>query len=248
MKLSDDVLMAYADNELDEKARAAVQAAMARDPELARRVAQHRALRERLRAAFEPVLDEPVPERLRDLARNTAAATPSATESNVIALPRRVARRAPLPRWVALAASVLLGFLAGWIVTREGGTGPIVTRHGHMMARGPLAAALYGQLAATQHGTGPVRIGVSFRSKSGEYCRTFTLRAPAVAGLACHAADGWRLQALSSARAADVAAGGYRQAASSLPAAIVAAVNEQIAGQALDARAEATARERGWQR
>jgi anti-sigma factor RsiW len=186
MRFSDEILMAYADHDLDEKTRLAVESAMASDPEIARRIAQHRALRKRLHSAFEPVLDEPVPPHLIDLAR-------------------------------------------------------------HMMASGLLADALSRQLASQQRASEPVQIGVSFRSKSGDYCRTFSTHAPSMAGLACHALDGWRLQVLSGTEEPKVATGGYRQAASSMPAAIVSAMSGEISGEPLDARAEAAARSRDWQ-
>src|SRR5207253_696626 len=63
MSYSEETLMAYADGELDPAARAALEAAMAADPGLAQRVARHQALRARLRAALDPVLDEPLPQR-----------------------------------------------------------------------------------------------------------------------------------------------------------------------------------------
>lgn len=248
MTFSDDVLMAYVDNELDEKTRIAVEAAVTADPEVACRIAQHQALRKRLASAFDPVLHEPVPDRLIDAVRNTAKVSGAQEGSNVIPLRPRVAPRSPLFRWAALAASLVVGFLAGWLVFRAGGPGPVVTRNGHMLARGPLARALTHQLVARQQAGQTVRIGVSFRSKTGEYCRTFSMRAPAVAGMACHAADGWRLQVLTGAEKEGAAGGGYRQAHSSMPLAVVVAVSNEISGEPLDARAEAAARRQGWKR
>jgi anti-sigma factor RsiW len=52
MTIPDETLMAYADGELDPAARAAVESAMREDPQLEKRVAQHRALRQRVRAAY----------------------------------------------------------------------------------------------------------------------------------------------------------------------------------------------------
>lgn len=116
-----------------------------------------------------------------------------------------------------------------------------------MLAAGMLAHALSQQLAVDQTAAAPVRIGVSFRSKAGEYCRTFSLREPAaLAGLACRAADGWELGVLARTESPAVSSGSYRQAASSMPPAVIAAVESQIAGQPLDAHAEAAARGRHW--
>ncbi len=246
MRFSEEVLMAYADNELDEKTRAAVEAAMATDPQIARHVAHHQRMRARLRSAFEPVIGQPVPARLLEAARGAAATARDPGRSNVIPLPRRGARGGSLPRWAALAASLAIGVLGGWLAFRIVGSGPITMRNGHMQARGLLAAALTTQLASRQSAAQPVQIGVSFRSKSGEYCRTFSMRAPAIAGLACHAAQGWRLQVLTGTPEEGAATGGYRQAASPVAAPVVAAVNAEISGEPLDARAEAAARREGW--
>jgi hypothetical protein len=247
MRLSDEVLMAYADDELDADTRIAVESAMTKDPDIAHRIAQHRALRQRLRSAFEPVLDEPVPAKLIDLARNAAAMSAPPNKARVIALPRRLGGRRSLPRWAALAASLLIGILAGRFAFRAAGPGLVATRNGHMIARGLLADALTRQLVSQQPATEMVQIGVSFRSKSGTYCRTFSMRAPTVAGLACHAADGWRLEVLSGIGRQEVPAGGYRQASSSMPPAVVNAVGDEISGEPLDARAEAAARTHNWQ-
>ena len=54
MKFSDETLMAYADGELDDDQRAAIERAVGADPALAERVAQHQALRSDVFAAFAP--------------------------------------------------------------------------------------------------------------------------------------------------------------------------------------------------
>ena len=55
---------AYADGELDPAARAAVESAMREDPQIEKRVAEHRLLRQRINAAYSAELSEGVPERL----------------------------------------------------------------------------------------------------------------------------------------------------------------------------------------
>ncbi|WP_291194732.1 NepR family anti-sigma factor [Frateuria sp.] len=62
--IDDDTLQAYVDGELDASTAARVDAALAQDDALARRVRQAREVRAQLRAAFDPVLEEPVPDRL----------------------------------------------------------------------------------------------------------------------------------------------------------------------------------------
>lgn len=246
MSFPDEVLMAYADDELDAPTRAAVDAAMASDPEIARRIARHKALRGRLHSAFNKVLEEPVPARLLTAVR---AEPTGARKSNVVTLHRPQARRWMWPQWTAIAASLLVGLLVGRLaLLRTGSTGPIVIRDGRMLAAGPLAAALSEQLAHDQTAAAPVRIGVSFRAKSGEYCRTFALRQPGpLGGVACHAAAGWQVSVLAHAEVPAAGSGAYRQAASVMPPAVIAAVGDQIVGEPLDAGAETAARARHWQ-
>jgi len=246
MNFSDDTVMAYVDGELDAPTRARVEAAAAADPELARRIARQQSLRRRLSAALDPVLKEPVPERLlatvRDAAREHAPA-------QVVPLARR---RASLTswswrEWSALAASLVLGALLGpWLVQLQTG-GPLRARAGELLADGALARALSAQLAGTQPPDAPVQIGVSFRARDGDYCRTFVLRdRNALAGLACRSQGSWRLRVLAAAPR--TASEGYRPAAAALPTAVTSAVDELIEGEPLDAGGEAAARERSWNR
>lgn len=245
MTFSDEVLMAYADGELDSRTRAAVEAAMAADPEIARRIARHEALRSRVHGALRQVLDEPVPERLLETVRRAPS---SPRVSRVGPVVRRPAGGWAWSRWTAIAASLLIGVIAGRMAfQRAGDRGPIATGGGVFLARGALADALSNQLASAPAAAGRVRVGVSFRAKSGEYCRTFTLRQEAtLAGLACRTRAGWRIGVLARAQSPGGGSGAYREAASSMPPAVVAAVNAEIAGEPLGANAEAAARARDW--
>ena len=249
MTFTDEVLMAYADGELDAQTRAAVEAAMASDPEIARRISRHEALRNRVHSAFNGVLDEPVPARLLKEIREDPALT---RNSNVVPLERREARlrahRWRWPQWIAVAASLIVGLIVGRLMSPgTGSPAPIVIRDGRMLAAGSVAGALSNQLVSDQTGADPVRIGVSFRSRSGEYCRTFALRQPAdLAGLACRTAGGWQIGVLARTQLPHEGAGVYRQATSSMPPAVIAAISNEIVGEALDARAESAARERQW--
>ena len=73
MTLSDEMLMAYADGELDATERAEVEAAMALDPDIARRVQEHQALRKQLGGTYDRVLLETVPDRLIVAARGVSS-------------------------------------------------------------------------------------------------------------------------------------------------------------------------------
>jgi len=251
MTFSDDVLMAYADGELDLRTRAQVEDAMAVDPEIARRIAAHQALRNALRSGFDKVLDEPIPERLIAAARANAR-TPSEDRVVVPLQPRRARTRTfahwAWPQWGAIAASFVLGALVWHFGTDWYSSGPITQREGQLLASGALDKALSGQLASEQASQAPVQIGVSFRSKNGSYCRTFQVREHAnLAGLACRDQGKWRLEALAQSEAAPAGAhSDFRPAGSALPPAIVQAVDQAIDGEPLDAAAEAHARTNQW--
>jgi hypothetical protein len=246
MTFSDETLMAYADDELDAQTRAAVEAAMAADPEIARRVAQHKDLRGKLRLAFDKVLDEPVPDRLVATARSLPAVR---REGNVIPLRRKSAPAWSWPQWGSIAASLVIGVIVGQLVMRSSGVGPVTARNGQLLASGALAHALSGQLAGDQPQAALVQIGVSFRAKSGGFCRTFVLHdASALAGMACRDKDAWRVQVLAQSEKQAGSTDGYRQASSAMPKSVLQAVDDQIEGEPLDAQGEAAARSKDWSR
>jgi anti-sigma factor RsiW len=231
MTYSDDTLMAYADGELDPAERAAIEQAMRTDPAIAAAVARHRALRADVAAAFAGILDEPVPARLRPPAPAPVVSLDAAREKR---------RRWSWPEWGALAATLVVGVLAGRMVP---GSGPAIAGNGNqVVAQGELASALDRQVGGGKADSA-VKVGVSFAARDGHYCRGFVMGTSA--GLACRAGGQWRIPVL--AEAAPEAAGGYRQAGSALPAAVLDAIDERIAGKPLDAAGEEAARARGWQ-
>jgi len=244
MNISDEQLAAYLDGELSADDNAAVAAAVAADPTLARRAAAQQALRERVRRAFDRTLDEPVPEKLLDAVRG----------STIIGLDaaKRRRRRPGLATtvWIAAAASIALAVLVVPRLLRLSGDEPnIVTIGPNRTAGGELAKALSLQLASEQSSS-RVQLGVSFLAKSGEYCRTFiTARNEGpVAGLACREQDSWRIDVIEPVGNSVGERGAYRQAASALPPLVLQAVQARIAGEPLDATGEGRARENGWKR
>ena len=244
MTFSEETLMAYADNELDAQTRTAVEAAMAVDPEIARRVAQHKALRGKLRLAFDNVIEEPTPQRLVNAARGAPAVR---REGNVVPLRRKAPQRRGVPLWASLAASLVIGIIIGQAMLRGSGNTTVTSRDGQLLASGVLAHALSAQLASAQTDQNPVQIGVSFKSKAGDYCRTFTVHeSTTLAGLACRQRDDWHVQVLAQTTPAAQSGGAYRQAGSEMPKSVLQSVDDNIAGDPLDAHAEATARDKGW--
>ncbi len=188
-------------------------------------------LRDRLRACFDAVLTEPVPQRLLDA----------------------VARRRSRPlgvMWLAMAASFACGMILGAVVPNfHHANSRNVIRKGEVRADAALERALSQQLASDAS-SGPVRVGVSFLSRSGQYCRTFIdgRERDAVAGLACHDSDTWRLRVLQTGDVEKPAGGmTYLPAATSLSASILEAVQALMQGDLLDAEGEKKGREQGWE-
>lgn len=249
MNLSEEKLMAYVDGELDAAGRLAVEEAMRADPEVASAVAKARALRDRIRQAYAPVLDEPVPARLLAAASGAEAEAGADGSGNVVKL--RTARPAEpahvrswrWPQWAAVAASLALGIWMGpWL--HDGGSPLMLDMSaGAPLAGGDLVKALDTRVAADGPAQGPVQVGLSFRAKDGRYCRTFALAPQSMAGLACRDADGWHVAALSEATPEQ---GELRLASTALPPSILAEVDARLEGEPLDADGERMARESGW--
>lgn len=251
MSISDETLMAFADGELDEATRRVVEQAVRQDPALAEKVRRHKALRMNVFNAFASTLDEEVPQRLHAAVRSGKVVhLDSVRQLRPPPPPPPVAdkRRWSWTEWGALAATLVVGVLAGTIGAKGlGGDDQLAgfdNSAGMLTAQGKLAHALSQQLASAAAADPNVKVGISFVSKEGGYCRSFML--PSTAGLACRNGAEWRIPVLTNG--AMGAATEYRQAGSALPAAVLEAIDERIVGQALDANAERVAQKNGWKR
>jgi hypothetical protein len=246
--IDDDTLQAYVDGELDAAGVARIDAALAHDDVLARRVRHARTLRERVQAAFDPILDEPIPEHLAALLQPNSPF--AATTVTPLAAPKhrrasgaahRTARRWFVPSAALAASAAMLAFGLWW----HSGNDLVRVRSGQSFAAGDLSAALDRALASEPRPGSAVVIGLSFRTADGHVCRTFVHRPePAIAGLACHGAGGWSLPVLSTA--AEPGGGELRQAASAMPPEVQAAVDARLHGDVFDAQQERAARDAGW--
>jgi hypothetical protein len=252
MNFSDEILMAFADGEVDDATRAAIEQAMRDDPAIAAKVAQHRALRADVFAAFSSMLNEPVPEHLQAATRPLPK-TATLLQMEPVRVQRaekKVARRWPWPQVAALAASLMVGVLAGRASLTGAGQDAsaeanIMNRGGMLVAQGRLATVLSQQLASAAPSDARMRVGVSFLSKQGNYCRSFTLGGSA-GGLACRSGKEWTVPVFAE-NDAGATTGEYRQASSSMPSAVLQAIDQRMSGQTLNAKAEKEAQERGWQ-
>jgi hypothetical protein len=240
---TDAQLAAFMDGRLDDEALIdAIEAAINADPALAERAAMLASsddLAPLVQAAFAPVLDADVPERL------IAAAAPR--EAAVVDLAAaRAARVPPLPmpandtargswRWPqfgAMAASLALGVIIGGPLLTGGADGP---QDGSLvLASADLDAMLDNAPSGQQvdlAALGQGEVVLTFRNADGQLCRQFMIEGPAGAtsdALACAGQDsqaGWQIEAYGR-RAAP--AGEMKLAGGDAAPAVVAAVDAMI--------------------
>lgn len=255
MSFSDETLMAYADGELDDAIRLAVEEAMRHDASLVRRVAR---LRERRDTQFVEQLSS------HGRARQSGKVVQLATVRAQRVAAQQAARKAAKRRWgwlewSALCLVMVLGLAAGrfglahwqprWL-NGEAETATLASRNGALLAQGRLDAALSQQMGGAVPSEGDVRIGLSFLSREGGYCRSFTLVGASqdLVGIACRASEEWRIPVLVQNARPLPAMGTYRMAGTEMPTALLEAIDQRIVGGMLDTRAEIEALRRNWQR
>jgi hypothetical protein len=233
MKLSDEVLMAYAHGQLDEPERTEVERAIRADPAVAARVARHR-VRAQGGEAFGGMVDE-LP-RIASVAGKVVrldavrAARQQAQQPMSIARPRWSWRQ-----WTILAAALAIGALEGAVafslMQGEAGLAAVDGKGGALVAQGVLAKALSGQAGGSD---GKVRIGTSFVSKEGSYCRSFVFGG--AGGLACRSGERWNVAVLAES------------VNNEIPKPVRDVIEQRIDGQPLDEQGERLAERQGWRR
>jgi hypothetical protein len=249
--IRDEDLAVYLDGETDPERTQAIEAALMADPTLRARLKRLQRSDRDVKAAFDTLLDSPVPDRLLQSVRAAAATQASPVHAaEVIALsPRR--RQAPRWAWPAsIAAALVGGVLVGNLVGPVGadrGADWQPARSGAPQAGAVLAAGLSSspsgvafRLPKGRQAT-PV---LTFASQSGALCRQFDIAGGGVSqqGLACRAGgEGWRLVALTPG--SHGASGDYKTAAGPGPGAdpVSALADRLIKGEPMDAAQEAAA-------
>jgi len=256
MRFSDDLLTAYIHGELAEPARAAVDRAMRADPVLAARIAQHRAEdRARQEHGRSHLFSANGHKGCEDhnSASHSARAAPPCGAKVVHLNSLRPGRPVPPPQmaysnwcrrhWLAIGAAFVFGATAGVLGWQTMGVDPGLAMldddNGTLVARGPLVAALDGQLASPGPSGSGVRIGVTFVARDGGYCRSFVV--DTIAGLGCLSSGRWTIPVLAQGQAGAAYVDG-----SMPPPAVREAIEARIVGATLDAGAERAAQQRGW--
>jgi hypothetical protein len=278
MRFSEETLMAYADGELDADTRAAVEAAMAEDADLADAVAlqieNRHALQAKLHAAFDGALNEALPMRLLDAAQappdgaplsrarrsddepgipadaGIHPALPSAASVTDLSATRE-AKQATRTRWSAPQwGAIAASLIVGVIV---GGTVPNRDDTAFVIERGRMTARAELDTALSTQAGGAIDRDTGIQIGVSYLAKN---------GDYCRTftlKDGQVLAGLACRRNSQWsidaltptkadASGTYRMANANVPALILGLVEDTIAGDPLDAEQEAYARNRGWQR
>lgn len=257
MRFSDDLLIAYIHGELAEPARAAVERAMRADPVLAARIAQHRAEdRARQQNGHSRLSSVSANGHERHDRANANAAQRGAPPcgAKVVHLnslrPGRAVPAQPVTHsnwcrrhFIAIGAAFVFGAAAGALGWRtmgaDAGLAMLDDDNGTLVARGPLVAALGGQLASPGPSGSGVRIGVTFVARDGGYCRSFIV--DTIAGLGCLSGGRWTIPVLAQGQAGAAYIDG-----SMMPPSVREAIEQRIVGATLDPGAERAAQQRGW--
>lgn len=240
MTFDEATIMAYVDGECDAVTVKRIEKAMATDAGLAEQVGKARALRDKLAAFYAPVAEEAVPDRLTAMLTSAAATN---VDSSFTARKtdqehaKRQRRGMGVAQWGAMAATLALGVVVGQFGLADGSDSPFAQDGSALVASGPLANALEKQLASAQPDDSDYRIGLTFRAKTGNICRSFT--GEAVSGIGCREGQQWKMvSTLPGGSESD-----YRQASSSAVNTIAA---DLMADAPVDAETERKLLESGW--
>ncbi len=264
--ISDETLMAYADEALPPAEMRRMAALIAREPGLAARLQPFVVTRTALPRIFSDAQLGPIPKRLLD----TVLSAPIGTQKR---LPRtsgvvETLRRLLFPetmsfgRTLALCGAVLAIAGAGWIAgnatLRNSGSHELIANvDDKSFARGALATALETALMRQQVAAADGSIimpVVTFRNADGQFCRQFEISGTsttALGGYACRNSSGqWQVgfQGMGPRLAAVTDPTDNVPADGAPNAELSAAIDNIISGDALDLSGESVLISNGWKR
>ncbi len=221
-EFDDETLMAFADGELDEKTRQAVEKAMDSDEALVERVALFIRTAALSKQALDPLLDQPVPEALRASVAEMTDGDAGEAEDTVVpfAAPARQTAGGR-SRWaMPLAASVALvvGGLAGFLIAQtpnDAAGGLTAARFDQSGLSEALRSVAAGDEITLKESGDRLRMIASFRNVDDQLCREFEIDRPdrtTFVSVACRAGDTWSVQ--FTVAAASQSDSGYAPASS----------------------------------
>jgi hypothetical protein len=261
----DEMLMAYADNELSPRDRALLDARLAEDSDLKARLEPFVATGSSLSTFFDEPFREPVPSRLIEAISSIplprARSAPRVQDERNDAgwletIGSLIFPRAPqFASAFGLAALLTVGGVAGWMLGHESGVGKspalVALDKGELVASGALLAAL--ETTPSRAADAPVS-GVSpllsFHGRDGSFCRQYRAsgqEGQMFSGVACRQAAGaWRITAHLETPRTAAKNDGYKTASGPGAEALNLIVDALVEGDVLGAEDEAAAIARKW--
>lgn len=183
-----ELLMAYADNELDDLGKAKVEAIIARDREAAIIVERFQKSRDVMKESFDEILDEPVPNHLVTTIRNHRS------KAKIVSFRSFVTQKNSFS-WMgmAIAASIalIIGIVTGTVMDNQS-----MEKYTGLPPAELLQETLEEQPAGnritadnSEHSITPL---LTFAIANGQFCREYERQSPAelMFGVACRTAEG----------------------------------------------------------
>lgn len=249
LDLTDELLVAFVDDELDVAQRTMVRAVLDSNPALCRRADEMRLARDLLREAFPLQPRACVPAAIDTASKRLAAACagqPSVSRKPYVLRYRRAH---------AIAAGLLLCVLAAasyFVMRPAADQRPMVTALTQIGPENPLHGVLEStasaELIKIQGEDAAVRAVLTFRAKDGRFCREFEILGDAGSstGIACRESGHWRTEVLASGAAAPTTGNSYTPAGGSDEAAVAEVYEGLIQGEPLGIEEEARLLAGGW--
>jgi hypothetical protein len=240
LDITDELLVAYIDDELHAAQRAMVNATLERDAALRRRAEEMRLSRELLREAFPLQSPETVPVRLDAAAERLAAVCTRQFRS--ARHPFSLRPKYAVAAAVAVFAVAAVAYFAWQPVKR---TPQKVTQLAQIEPGNPLHTLLEStpsaQLVEVPEDGATLIAILTFRANDGRFCREFEILASARSstGIACREKGQWLTEVRSSTVAALASSNYYTPAAGSDDPAIAAVVDKLMQGEPLGVEEEA---------
>ena len=197
LHLTDEILMAFADGELEEPVAAAVARVMAQDPAVARKIVEFQQSRRLTRSVFASNLAPDVPSELRAAIAAQIEAYEAASKTGERPEPVVAAslwRKRAYPMKMALAASLAaVAVASGYFVGRQ--SQPEAGRLAHL--EDPLVFKELSRLESGRDAELPVgrlRMISTYRLQNGSLCREFRLQSTSTStdAIACRT-DEWNV-------------------------------------------------------
>jgi hypothetical protein len=250
LEITDELLVAYVDDELDAAQRTMVRSVLDNDPGLCRRADDMRLARDLLREAFPLKPGASVPPSIDAAANRLAEACAHRFSGPPQAVPFRNWRKYAIAAGVVLCVTVGASYLA-WRAASAPTRQPVTS-----VMRVDPNTALHGVLESTPSAEvvnvpaedAAVRAVLTFRSKDGRFCREFEILAGSggSTGIACRDHGEWRAEVLVSTAAASSDGTSYTPAGQSDERAVAEVAERLIRGDPLSAQEEARVLAGGW--